>query len=102
MTNKENQKIRDKEKWEESQKVGYDKAGDMPWCGCCEFSTTCNTNPSGKRCDYGGTTGDFDLTPYPCATAYNRMKRGYYQASKKKFKDDCIKKSLEIMNRGNK
>ena len=83
MTNLENQKIRDKEKWLESQKVGYDKAGDMGWCRVCEFSTECVTRESGRRCDYGGTTGDFIKVPYPCATAYNRMKRLEYEAKKK-------------------
>jgi hypothetical protein len=93
MTNKEKQKIRDKEKWLESQRVGYDKSGDMLWCGSCEFSQTCLTSKSGKRCDYGGTSGDYDKVPYPCATAYNRMKRGEYKNSKDSLSKNCIKNS---------
>lgn len=98
MTNKENQKIRDKEKWVESQSSGYDKAGDMTWCYSCEFSTSCQTSRSGRRCDYGGTTGDYEKVPYPCATAYNRMKRKEYSDQKKKYKENCIKKCIELMN----
>lgn len=99
MKNSENQKIRDKEKWLESQKAGYDKAGDMPWCASCEFSATCNTSQSGKRCDYGGTTGDYINVPYPCATAYNRMKRGQRASSIKKFNQKCQERCLEIMSK---
>ena len=98
MTNVENQKIRDKEKWLESQKAGYDKAGAMPWCEVCEFSEPCRTSKSGRRCDYGGTTGDFDIVPYPCATAYNRMKRKGYSEAKKANSEKVVKKCIEIMN----
>ena len=59
----------------ESQKLGYDKAGDMPYCKSCEFSTDCKSSITKKRCDYGGTSGDFIEVPYPCATAYNRSVR---------------------------
>ena len=97
MKNSENQKIRDKEKWLESQKVGYDKAGSMLWCEACEFSANCKTSKSGKRCDYGGTTGDFENVPYPCATAYNRMKRGYRIESLKKNKEKVIAKCLSLI-----
>ena len=82
MNNVENQKIRDKEKWLESQKRGYDMAGAMPCCSYCEFSVKCESRASGYRCDYGGTTGDFELVPKPCATAYNRMKRKEYESRK--------------------
>lgn len=99
MTNAENQKIRDKEKWLESEAVGYDKSGDMYFCSACEFSTNCLTSKSGKRCDYGGNTGDFEEVPYPCATAYNRFKRKVYEASKKNFKETCIKKCIDIMSK---
>ena len=97
MTNNENQKSRDNEKWVESQKRGYDMSGNMSWCHSCEFSTTCQTSPSGMRCDYGGTMGDFEKTPYPCATAYNRMKRKEYTDSKNRFKRNCIEKSIKFI-----
>ena len=75
MKNPELQKSLDKRKYLESQRVGYDKAGDMSYCSVCEFSAHCESRASKKRCDYGGTIGDFEKVPYPCATAYNRCRR---------------------------
>ena len=86
MTNTYNQKLRDREKLVESHKAGYDKSGDMPWCNSCEFSTTCLTRVSGRRCDYG-------------ATAYNRMKRKEYLDSKNRYKKNCIEKSINLLNK---
>lgn len=93
MTNSENQRIRDKEKYLESERLGYDKAGDMTWCEFCEFSTTCMSSISGKRCDYGGTSGDFEKVPYPCATAYNRMMRKNYEA---RVKSSNVEKYIKL------
>ena len=75
MTNSENQKRLDKKKYYASIEAGYDMAGNMDYCKVCQFSVNCSTSKSGYRCDYGGTSADFDLTPYPCSTAYNRMVR---------------------------
>lgn len=77
MKNPELQKALDKRKYLESQAKKVDLAGAMPYCSVCEFSVTCETRATKKRCDYGGTTGDFDKVPYPCATAYNRMVRNH-------------------------
>jgi hypothetical protein len=98
MTNVENQKIRDKEKWLESEAKGYDMSGAMYFCEACEFSNSCRTSKSGFKCDYGGTTGDFEIVPNPCATAYNRLKRRSYELAKKNFKETVTKKCISIMN----
>lgn len=98
MKNSENQKIRNKEKWLESEAKGCDQSGNMYFCTVCEFSQRCKSSPTGYRCDYGGTTGDFEVVPYPCATAYNRYKRKEYEESKKRFNENCIDKCIKIMN----
>ena len=68
MTNKEKQVKLDNEKWLESEKVGYDKAGEMDWCYYCNHQFSDLTNNKFK-CMYDGDSYT------PCATAYNRMKR---------------------------
>lgn len=57
------QKMCDKLKWEESEKCGYDKSGDMPYC---------------EHCFYKDLDGFCSKTQqdrekfYLCATAYKR------------------------------
>ena len=59
----------DDEKWYASQKVGYDLAGAMDWCNYCIYSIECKENKSGKACTFNKIKG------YPCAQAYNKMKK---------------------------
>lgn len=70
MTNKERQAKLDEEKWLLSEKLGYDKAGGMDWCTHCECAEYAD-NKNGGECTY--TEDKKNL--YPCARAYNRMKK---------------------------
>ena len=70
MNNKERQQKLDIEKWLASEKVGYDKAGGMEWCTYCEWTEYVD-NKNGGMCTYEPTS----KSKYPCATAYNRMKK---------------------------
>lgn len=67
MTNKENQEIRNREKWKESEKMGIDMSGLMPYCEYCE-----NEND----CECGNYNFAEINSNFLCAKAYNRMKRG--------------------------
>ena len=66
MTNKENQKIRNNEKWKQSEIYNKDLSGSMPWCLKCSYQScthSCSA-PQKKRDD-----------ECLCAKAYNRVKR---------------------------
>lgn len=76
MTNKENQKRLDNKKYLESEAAGFDKAGSMEYCDCCDYQKLHKESKSGKICIHGYHPKNKELHPYPCATAYNRMKRG--------------------------
>lgn len=65
MTNVENQKRRNKEKWKASETARKDLSGQMPWCDGCPFSfkSWCGA-PQEQR--------DKDCL---CAKNYNRIAR---------------------------
>jgi hypothetical protein len=66
MTNIENQKKRNNEKWLKSELYKQDLSGQMPWCTKCKHQTcthSCNADQA-KR--------DAETL---CAKAYNRLKR---------------------------
>ena len=66
MTNKENQKRRNKEKWEQSEFAGEDLSGQMVWCDGCPFSI------SGEWCGALQEQRDNECL---CAKNYNRIAR---------------------------
>lgn len=66
MTNIENQKARNNEKWYRSEQFGEDLSGKMPWCLKCQFRTSRNT------CNTKQERRDAECL---CGKAYNRMKR---------------------------
>ena len=70
ITNKERQQKLDVEKWLLSEKLGYDKAGGMDWCTYCIYTQYAD-NQNGAKCNFidNGRNG------FPCARAYNRMKK---------------------------
>ena len=70
ISNKKLQEKLDKEKWLLSEKLGYDKAGGMDWCTHCEFTDYAD-NKNGGVCTYLECKKNL----YPCAKAYNRMKK---------------------------
>ena len=70
MNNKERQQKLDIEKWLASEKFGYDKAGGMEWCTHCEYTEYAD-NKNGGMCTYEPN----NKSKYPCATAYNRMRK---------------------------
>ena len=67
MTNQERQIKLDDEKWYASQKVGYDLAGAMDWCGYCKYQKEACESKSGKECTFDKPKG------FPCAQAYKEM-----------------------------
>ena len=68
MNNVQRQMKLDDEKWYASQKAGKDRAGAMSWCNFCKFQ-------SDNKCSYGNKPTDKIRVKYPCATAYNKMKK---------------------------
>ncbi|MBQ2894960.1 MAG: hypothetical protein IJE92_05525 [Clostridia bacterium] len=64
MTNKDRQASLDKEKWLESEKMGVDMSGEMPYCGDCEHQLLGCLATHEKR-----------VENCLCAKAYNRMAR---------------------------
>ena len=66
ISNKDLQQQLDKEKWLESEKAGYDKSGDMPYCEHCfykELDGFCSQPHKERECNS------------LCAKAYNKSKR---------------------------
>lgn len=66
MTNVENQKRRNKEKWQASETARKDLSGQMPWCDDCPFSI------GGEWCGAPQEQRDKDCL---CARNYNRIAR---------------------------
>lgn len=64
MTNKENQEIRNKEKYKESYEAHENLAQKMIWCEFCN-----------AKCLDNKLTQEYIDKNYLCAKAYNRMKR---------------------------
>lgn len=65
MTNKERQKSLDKKKWIESEIMGDDMSGNMPWCYHCDYQNVIGCKiPHEER-----------VVSCLCAKAYNKMAR---------------------------
>ena len=67
ITNQENQKERNKEKWLESNRLGRDMSGRMEWCFHCPYGKDLECLLKGKQ--------DFIDKNHLCAKAYNKMRR---------------------------
>ena len=75
MTNKDRQASLDKKKWLQSQEVGVDMSGRMPYCPYCKYQDS--DISTYHRCIilYCNATQEELECNSLCAKAYNRMQR---------------------------